>query len=250
MAKNEVVDSFRDRGLSVILMVQQPNETVRGWAYRLLLENIIHLNLPPGTFITEQEFANVLRASRTPVREALIQLSNDGFVEITSQRGTRISLIDAEYVEDNRYLRMCLEQKVARLACETMSEERLIRLQSLYDMHALAFRLQDAKRFFELDEEFHQNIFASCGKGRLWDVIYKISGHLIRARVLNINSGYPKEWERVLKQHGEILDAFKRHDPDAASASAETHLSRPGWDVGSLRERYADYFVPAQSHNA
>lgn len=243
MAKSE--NSFRERGLSVILMVQQPNETVRGWAYRLLLENIIHLHLPPGTFITEQELADVLRASRTPIREALIQLANDGFVEITSQRGTRISLIDAEHVEDNRYMRMCLEQKVAKLACENMSEEWLIRLQSLYDMQGLAFRLHDSKRFLELDEEFHQNIFASCGKGRLWEVIHKISGHLIRARVLNINSSYPSEWERVLEQHGEIMAAFKRRDSDAASAAAETHLSSSGWDVESLRERFAEYFVPA-----
>ncbi len=229
--------------LSLFFDAQQPNETVRGWAYRILLENVIHLNLPPGTFITEQELADMLRASRTPIREALIHLSNDGFVEITSQRGTRVSLIDADKVEEDRFIRMCLEQRIAGMACANLSEEWLIRLQSLYDMQKLAFRLKDAKRFFELDEEFHQNICASCGKGRLWEVIRKFSAHLIRARVLNINSGYPVEWEMVLEQHGAMLGALQGEDPEASARATEIHLSRPGWDVKTLRERFRDYFV-------
>lgn len=230
-------------GTPLLFDAQQANETVRGWAYRILLENIIHLNLAPGTFIAEQELANILRASRTPIREALIQLANDQFVEITSQRGTRISLIDPERVNQDRFMRMCLEYRIAGLACAGMTEEWLIRLQSLHDMLKAAFKLKDAKRFFELDEEFHQNLCASCGKERIWEVIRKFSAHLMRARVLNINSGFPGEWELVLEQHEAMLQALQNRDAEAASGATEAHLSQPGWDVYSLRERFGNYFV-------
>lgn len=237
------VHSPGTRVLSFVFDAQQPGETVRSWAYRVLLENIVHLHLPPGTFVTEQDLANILRASRTPIREALIQLAADGFVEITSQKGTRISLIDANQVEEDRFMRMCLEHRIASMACAVISEEWLIRLQSLYDMQKLALRLNDAKRFFELDEDFHRDICASCGKGRFWEVIRKFSAHFIRARVLNINSGYPRIWEEVVEQHGAIMDAMRKKDSAAASKAAETHLSRSGWDIAALREKFGDYFV-------
>ena len=230
-------------GVRLVLDAQLPNETMRGWIYRLLLANIVQLNLAPGQAITEHELARTLRASRTPIREALKQLANDGFVEITSQRGTRVSLIDAAMVEEDRFLRMCLEQRIAMLAAESVSEEWLVRLRALFDMMRIAFRDNNPLRFIELDEEFHQNLFACCGRERTWGVITKSGAHLTRARVLNIKSGYPGEWEQVLVQHEAILAALDGRDPAAASEAVEQHLSRPGWNVLNLRARFSHYFT-------
>ncbi len=233
--------------LSLRVDAQEPAETVRNWAYRVLLENIVHLRLPPGTFVTELELAKVLRASRTPIREALIQLSNEGFVVMTSQKGSRISLIDEKKVEEDRFTRMCLEHRVVGLACEQMTDEWIIRLRSICDMQAFALRAQDGQRFFELDEEFHQGIFASCGKERIWGVIKKFSAHLVRARRLNINSGFPVEWELVVEQHAAIVDALQRRDRVLAAQAVEIHLGPPGWDVSALKENFRN--ILSRSHS-
>lgn len=241
--------SFSERHFDLFLIPQQPNETVRGWAYRLLLENIISLRLPPGTFFTEQELAQMLQASRTPVREALIQLAGDGFVEITSQRGTRVSLIDLQRVEDERFMRMCLEQKTALLGAKAFPDESLIRLQYFYDMMDVAFKQKDGLRFIEFDDKFHQAVLTGSGRPGIWCAITKFSGHHRRARILSRishqgrNHGYPDEWLSAMRQHMQILEALRSHDARSAASAIEEHFSPSGWDVGKLRETYSDYFV-------
>lgn len=222
---------------------QQPGETVRGWAYRNLLHNIVNLTLPPGACMTEQELAAILRASRTPVREALIQLANDGFVEITSQKGTRVSRIDADQVEDDRFMRRCLEHTIAGMVCDRLTDEDLVRLGSIHELAKIARTNHDASRFFHLDEEFHQALCVACGKARVWDTIRKFSAHLMRARLLNITSGFPEAWDTVLAQHEAILSALRSRDAEAATAATEIHLSQSGWDIAALRDRFRPYFV-------
>lgn len=242
--------SFSELQCDLAYLPQQPNETVRGWAYRLLLENIVNIGLPPGTYFTEQELAQRLQASRTPVREALIQLAADGFVETTSQRGTRISLIDLNRVEEERFMRMCLEQKTAALSARAFADEWLIRMRYCLDMMEVAYKQKDGMRFVEFDDQFHQTVFVGSGKPGVWDAIRKFSGHHLRARILSRTShqsrvhGYPDEWRSVLEQHSQILDAFRSRDPKRVAGVIEEHFSPAGWDILKLRETYGDYLVP------
>lgn len=77
-------------------------ETAREYARRMLKENIISMDLKPGTMVSENELAAQLGLSRTPVREALMDMSQYGVVDVMPQRGSRISLIDYNLVEEAR----------------------------------------------------------------------------------------------------------------------------------------------------
>ena len=88
-------------------------ETARQYAYRTLRENIISLDLEPGAPFNDVEMSQMIGISRTPVREAVIQLSEESrIIEIFPQRGMRIALIDVDLVEEARFLRLVLERRL------------------------------------------------------------------------------------------------------------------------------------------
>ena len=87
-------------------------ENARTYALRVLQYNIINLELVPGSTVSENELSAILNLSRTPVREALIELSKVGLVEIQPQRGSYIAKIDYELIEESRFMRLVLENAV------------------------------------------------------------------------------------------------------------------------------------------
>ncbi|MDD4570194.1 MAG: GntR family transcriptional regulator, partial [Tepidanaerobacteraceae bacterium] len=96
-------------------------EYAREYVVRVLRHNIINFNLKPGQFVSENEIADILGVSRTPVREAFIELSRSSLVEIYPQKGTCISPIDMDVVEETRFMRCVLEKAVARLCCDVLA---------------------------------------------------------------------------------------------------------------------------------
>ena len=103
-------------------------ETAREYALRMLKENIISMELKPGAMVSENELAAQLGLSRTPVREALMDMAQYGLVDILPQRGSRISLIDYALVEEARFAREVLEVAILSIVCENVTEESLVQL--------------------------------------------------------------------------------------------------------------------------
>ena len=98
---------------------KRSGETAREYAYRTIRDNIISLDLEPGSPFNDMEMSQHIGISRTPVREAVIQLSEESrIIEIFPQRGMRIALIDVELVEEARFLRLVLEKAAAELVCD------------------------------------------------------------------------------------------------------------------------------------
>ncbi|NLC79432.1 MAG: GntR family transcriptional regulator, partial [Ruminococcaceae bacterium] len=84
-------------------------ETNREYALRTIRDNIISLDIRPGSLIGEQEVADELNISRTPVHEALLELSKSKIVDILPQRGCLVSTIDSALIEEARFIRSTVE---------------------------------------------------------------------------------------------------------------------------------------------
>ncbi len=112
----------------MIIPDKLPTENARGYAYRVLRQNIVNLELEPGSVISENETASLMHLSRTPVREALIELSKNGLVEIQPQRGSYISKIDYAIIEEAKFVRLVLELAVLRIACVSIPKEYSIKI--------------------------------------------------------------------------------------------------------------------------
>ena len=102
---------------------KRPEESLKEFAYRVLKENIVNMELEPGRLLSENEIGQQLGVSRAPIREAFSQLASQKLVEIQPQRGTFVTLIDYEYVEEVRFLRSVVEKEIAGMACGCLTEE-------------------------------------------------------------------------------------------------------------------------------
>lgn len=218
-----------------------PRESACDYALRVLLHNIVHLELEPGSEVSSTKLSAELSLSRMPVREALSELSRVGLVEILPQRGSYISKIDYDLVEESRFMRLVLEVAVAKLACKGISQEYVEALEANLEEYRTV-KDGDSARSIELDNAFHRLIFASVNK--LW-TYQRLKDHLVhfdRLRKLAMSTIVTKA-ENTLKDHEDILYAIVRHDSEMAELLVTRHLTHYRVDLETLMAQYPDYFV-------
>ena len=221
------------------LSERMPRESGRDYALRNIKANIVNLELVPGTQISENELAVEMGLSRTPVREALIELSKVEIIESHPQRKSTVSLIDYDLVEESRFMRNLLECAVVELVCEMagpMDVERLnanIRLQSFYLDGTYTNELM------ALDNQFHGMLFEIAKKSRIFELIQNIAIHFDRVRGMALSS--VKDL-KVVQDHQELVEFIRQRDAKAARELMEVHLNRYKIDAAEIRETYPQYF--------
>lgn len=223
-------------------------ESAREYVYRLLKANIINLTLQPGQSISEQEIAERLHVSRTPVREAFIKLSQEKLLDIYPQKGTYVSLIDTDQVEESKFVRETLEKEVIQQACIAFPGEDLFQLQSCVALQELCISEKNYHKFFELDENMHATIFKGCKKARTWSMLQHMNAHYNRVRMLNLAVGF--DWEQLIHQHKELVRAIRQKDRALAKKTIDLHLNKVVVDLEYLRGEYGHYFLPRKTNAA
>lgn len=226
--------------MNLELLERLPHESSREYAYRLLRTNILNLTIAPGATISENDVAEIVAVSRTPVREAFIKLSQEALLSIQPQRGTYVSLIDPAHVEEARFLRATVETEVIKLACRSFPAEMLISLQSCIQLQELSAAENAPAKFFDYDEALHRTLFAGCGKERIWSVIKQMNTHYNRVRILNLLSGY--NLPRIIEEHRCIIRAIRDRDVAAGERAADLHLSKIHIDIKQLQREFPEYF--------
>ena len=234
-AWNETVQE----GWDMRLTERRPRETGRDYALRTIRDNIIHLELAPGGMVSENELAAEMGLSRTPVREALIELSKARIVEIYPQKGSAVSLIDVSLVEESRFMRKVLECAVVELACEKIDGEGLRRLQENVRLQNFYLENYFSETLMELDNQFHKTLFEIAEKPQVYALMDNMSIHFDRVRNMALSS---VKNVKIVQDHEAITDAIAAGDAVKARALTEEHLGRYKIDVGELRAQYPDYF--------
>ncbi|OVE67441.1 GntR family transcriptional regulator [Clostridium diolis] len=208
--------------------------------YHNLREEIINLYLEPGTSISEKELSEKYNVSRTPVREALVRLAQEGLVQIYPQKGTVVSVIDLSAVEEERFLREHLERAVVKEACMEFPKENILALEMNLKFQKMYIENKDYKKLFNTDEEFHKIIFEGCSKKRIWNSINDGSTEFQRIRVLRLTVN--SSWDNIYLQHKEIFNAIKNKNPEMAEEFMKKHLNMVIFDKTQVRESYPNYF--------
>lgn len=223
-----------------LLAAPKRGASAREYVYETLKKSIVLLSLKPGQSITEQEVAEKLSVSRTPVREAFIRLAQEGLLETYPQRGTVVSLIDLDRVDEARFMRRTLEKAILRLACDSFPQELAFELRANLALQEVCLEERNFLRLFELDEEFHRLIYRGCKKERIWDLIAQMNADFRRIRVLKLSLGIGVG--EVVKQHREIAGAIFDRDVARVEELVETHLRQNDPDFERLRKEYPEYF--------
>jgi len=224
------------------MLLKKDANTRRQYVYKYLYENIIDLTYKPGTSLSENEIAVQLGVSRTPVREALIQLSKEDLVEIIPQIGTFVSLIDPNLVEESRFMRETLEIGVIKLAAEKITEKTLLKLDNSIKMQQIVIGDSDYKEFLHQDDAFHQLIFQSLDKERTWQTIDQMNAQFKRVRTLRLLTTGRSRWEDILHEHEKIVLCLKNKDVLLAQSTMKDHLTKGIVHMDELKELHPDYF--------
>lgn len=199
-------------------------EPLASQVYRILRDEIIALRLAPGQLVSEKEIAEVLKASKTPVREALIRLDIDGLVEIVPKSGTYVTSIRINKYMEACFIRLQLEIGAVRRAAEQIVDGAQVEpLDQLLKQQAEALEAEDYPRFFTLDQALHQCFFQMAGVPGVWEMMLRTQAEVNRMRHLkrikNIRRG-----PAVLKEHKAIVEAIRAQDADAAEQALVAHI--------------------------
>jgi DNA-binding GntR family transcriptional regulator len=187
-----------------------------------IYDQVVTLELPPGSRISEADVARALEVSRQPVRDAFWRLSKLGFLTIRPQRPTTISPISEAAVLQARFVRTALEVETVRIAARTLRSADHDQLVALLAAQAAAVADHDRERFHGLDDEFHRLICELSGHGFAWALIREHKAHMDRVRFLSLGFGA----DLALKEHRAIVAAVRAGDVPAAVAAVRLHLSR------------------------
>jgi DNA-binding GntR family transcriptional regulator len=208
--------------------------------YGALREAIVMTELEPGQQISENEIADRLGVSRTPVREALARLRDDQLVQIVPQFGTFVSRISVAGVDDAQFLREALECSAVRLAAEHANAAAVAELHGLIARQEAARDAGDASAFFVLDDELHSTLCELSGRPIAWTIIARANGHLNRVRRLSL--AQPSYIAEMIEEHKAVVDAVGRAEPDAAEEALRHHLRMVLSDLPNIRNDHPEYF--------
>lgn len=229
-----------------VVLPREPHESARVWSYRVLLYNIVHLHLPPGSCLVESEVRHRLDVSRTPVREALMHLAQEKFVTIIPQKGTYVTRIDMEQVLELRYIRSCVESRTAREACIRMTSELAKQFEHCLALQRKAAKARDFEAFMNHDDSMHSLLYVAAGKPGVWAFFDKNNLHHYRSRILGLRVG--RTLARLLSEHEVIVKALLEGDPDGAEQGVLQHLAASVWNSDAVLENFPDYILPPK-HN-
>jgi DNA-binding GntR family transcriptional regulator len=215
--------------------------TNRRVVYETLRRKVLTLELPPGTALSENELAAAMGVSRTPVRESLILLVEEGLVQVFPQVGSFVSRVDPDRVRDAQFLREAVELAAlddvpAELDAATVAELRA----NLDRQRAPGLDLEE---FFALDEAFHLGLLQLSGHARAWSTVAAAKGHLDRARRLGLKE--TNSTEPFAEQHWEIFDAVVDGDLPRARTTMRVHLRAVFEDVEKIRQHSPELFAAA-----
>ena len=197
--------------------------------YAELKAQMNDFRLVPGDRFSEAEIGTRLGVSRTPVREALFRLRNEGLLDVESKSGWFVRPIDFGKLEQLYDLRVILESaSVARLCARTEASPELDALKAIWLVPA-AERLADGRRVGQLDEAFHATLVRAAGNEEIarvhWDVTERI--RIIR----HLDFTRPDRVDATYQEHAKILRAVIQRKADQAQLLIKSHIEQSKSEV-------------------
>lgn len=208
-----------------------------------LRDEIVRMQLKPLDTLNEKHLGQRFGVSRTPVREALLRLADEGLVEIYPQSGTFVSRIPRRALYEAILIRKALEATTVSLAIATMTEERLEGLKVNQRALVQAAEAGDIPGFHEIDTEFHQLIADIAGYPGIWTVIAQVKVQIDRYRYITLPQN--GRLDLVIAEHAAIIEGMQRRDEGAAVLAMSQHIGRLTEELDDIEHLDPDLFLDA-----
>jgi DNA-binding GntR family transcriptional regulator len=197
--------------------------------YEYLKQSIVTHNLKPGERLEEQEIADTLQVSRTPVREALGRLGADGLVTILPRRGAVVVDLTAKDITDIYEVREALEVLAIQLGMAHVNDGDLARLEEIHRQFGEALERWEHKICFERDREFHDELVRLANNNKLKELYDRLGATIQVTRWMHCDNRAVQE--SSFQEHERILEALRQRNVDAACEGMREHIRKVKADL-------------------
>lgn len=211
-------------------------KTMTATAHLRLRQLILDNEWPPGYQATEQDVASQLGMSRTPVREALMRLQQDGLVSVIPRHGMRVLPVSMSDMREIYDILTSLESTAAELAASRhLSEEQIRGLEKATADMDSALAVDDLERWAQADARFHEQLLELGGNQMLKSVVLNFIDRAHRVRMLTLKMR-PKPVNST-REHADLVQAIREGDREKARNIHRAHRERAGTELLALLER-------------
>ena len=208
--------------------------TYKQKSYQLIKDAILYRRFQTGIIYSQDELCAQLGISRTPVREALLELQKEGYVSILRGRGIEIVPITRKQAKDIIEMRRIIELAGSELAAERATPLHVSRLYASLETMKQKISFNDDHLLYQHDRKFHNQIFEASGNSKLLETMEDLRDLFLRIETLK---AFQREEGRleIVNEHWKVYEAIANHDPGLARRSMLEHLdqtyARTVWPV-------------------
>ena len=195
---------------------------LRDVVFNTLREAILKGDLKPGERLMELQLAAKLGVSRTPIREAIRMLEQEGLAVTMPRKGAEVAKMT---LKD-------MEELAVKIACDKISEKELQKLLEVKDQFENSTKTGDVKMIAEMDVKFHDVIFESTGNPKLVTLLNNLREQIYRYRVEYIKN--PDNYPILIAEHNAIAEGLKNRDKEAATLAMHKHVKNQAVAVKSV----------------
>lgn len=193
-------------------------------AYERIKESIRTAEIQPGQPLSEKKLSSLLGISRTPIRQAIQQLAQEGLVQIIPGRAVTVASLSVQEVMDAVRVRSILEPELVRLAAISIPPDGLETLRATILVMETAIENDDQAAWVEADRRFHDILSTYCTNRLLGEIVLQV-----RTRISYLSITSHTDHDRMLActtEHREVYDAIAARDPFSAEQKMRDHLSK------------------------
>lgn len=205
---------------------------LRDVVFHTLREAILKGELRPGERLMELQLAAKLGVSRTPIREAIRMLEQEGLAVTIPRKGAEVAKMTEKDMEDVLQVRQALDALAASLACEQITAEELERLECARHDFESSIRTKDVKRIAEMDVKFHDIIYQATGNPKLVNLLNNLREQMYRYRIEYLKD--EKNYPLLLEEHKTMVEAFIQKDKEKVTECMRQHVANQAVTVKAI----------------
>lgn len=211
--------------------------------FEVLKQEILDLELKPGQAISENEICLRFEVSRTPVRDALRRLQEQGFVKTIPYAGTYVTLLNLNNIKQMIYMRVAVESMVMRDFMEVVTPLIMEEVRYMIRKQQALIKEKnfEPEQFYRMDAQLHSIWFEATEKTKLWEIIQEQQLHYTRFRMLDFVT--ETDFTRIIKEHEELFELIEKKDSKGLEEALREHLY---FSIKRMKQQleadYRDYF--------
>lgn len=205
---------------------------LRDVVFKTLREAILKGDLKSGEHLMEMQLAAKLGVSRTPVREAIRMLEQEGLAVTIPRRGAEVAKMTLKDMEDVLEVREVLDELAVRVACARINEEQLVRLEAAKEDFERCTKGSSIKKIAAADVAFHDIIYEAADNPKLFSILNNLREQLYRYRVEYLKD--KKSYPTLIEEHEQITQGLKEHDMNKALDAMRSHVENQAASVKAV----------------